>query len=417
MKKKLVLLLVLVLAVNVMAGSYDNSVNWNGGVGDWMVAGNWTDVQNGSDADWDIPGWVVGNPQNTGGSTSSTWNQGIAHIESGTARITSSSKPDGRVQVMHLGGVGNTSNLEISGDVSTGAWYMNYSGNASTQSNVSQTAGNVNIQGYTTFGHNNHGNASYTLSGGSLTTSSKYESFGYNGGFAFNQTGGSYTDSGVAGSILFVGRYAGSGDAVVNVSGGTFTVDNTLDLGYYRAASFNQSGGTVSADQIKMASAAGSSGTTYTISGGSLDVGYFAGVQEFSGKFVVSGSGADSITIEQLSFYKDTLKVELDDNGSTLIKVDGTSSTSYMGASLYRAVLEVDTLASFDGVAGDVYDILWSVDTLNTTFMDFSNLSGTQFDWDVIQKDGGDMLQLTVVPEPATMVLLGLGSLMFVRKR
>ncbi len=91
--RKIALLALLAMSASVFANS--NYVHWAGGTGDWMVSGNWANED--PAPDWNIPGWVVGNPANTTNSTALDWNYGRAVIESGTARITPSSAPDGTI--------------------------------------------------------------------------------------------------------------------------------------------------------------------------------------------------------------------------------------------------------------------------------------------------------------------------------
>ncbi|HIE19451.1 MAG TPA: hypothetical protein EYP72_00265, partial [Rhodospirillales bacterium] len=88
---------------------------WDSSSGDWLTEANWKDTE--AMHRWGIPGWVVGNPKNTGGS----WeNLSEAIIESGTANVTPASKPDGVVADLDMGYNGGTATLNISADFSVG---------------------------------------------------------------------------------------------------------------------------------------------------------------------------------------------------------------------------------------------------------------------------------------------------------
>ena len=134
-----------VVANSVALLNYADSVHWNG-TGDWTELGNWseTPVTNGENVVWNRPGWVVGNPANTGSSTDPDWNEGFAHIDTGTVDVTPSSSPDGTVNKLYMGSdVGNTT-LNISEDFTVKyKTYMGYGSTASDVATINQTAGNV----------------------------------------------------------------------------------------------------------------------------------------------------------------------------------------------------------------------------------------------------------------------------------
>ncbi len=91
---------------------------WNTNSGDWLAEANWKDTE--AMHRWGVPGWVVGNPKNTGSSTDPRWNLSQAIIESGVANVTPASKPDGIVADLDMGYGGETATLNISDDFSVG---------------------------------------------------------------------------------------------------------------------------------------------------------------------------------------------------------------------------------------------------------------------------------------------------------
>ena len=373
---------------------YGDSVHWIG-TGDWMTdTNNWSETP-GNGSDWGIPGWVVGNPLNTGGSTDPNWNGGNATIDSGTLNLTPTSKPDGTLGTTHVGTDRGNATLNISGDATIrGTLYQGYHSKAGMTGTVNQVSGNVITIGNTRQG-NDKGYSIYNLSGGTLSMQGGYDSLGYGAGsaFEFNQTGGTLTDTGTRLNIGF----AANSTSVVNLSGGVFdTSATTIYVGGSGHGTFNQSGGSALTKYISLAAGAGSSGT-YSISGGSLSVsGYFTGPTE-NGVFEVNGSGATNIDIRAMYLANgDTFRVKLDENGSTLVNITRTDSDNSVQLN-NGSHFEVDTLPSFNGTGGQVYDIIYSEGGFMTDGMVFTNLSTTaEFTWAVVPFGNGEMLQLTV---------------------
>ncbi len=375
MKKLLICLVLLACFTSVNAGSS----TWDGSDGYWMD-GHWS-----GDNDYLIPGWVDGNPNNDG-----TWsyksNKSYAYIENGTARITSDSVPDGRVERLYVNG----GSLITSADYSAYKYYISDEGTTGT---VTQTDGSVTVNKM--YISEDGGSAVYDISGGSLAISD--DAYIGNGGSAiFNQTGGTVN---VTAGTLYVG-FNGVGQ----------TTDLILSDGSFGAV------------RIKAGSNndSGSRGTgNITISGGTFDVSNYLSMYSGSNSaFTVSGSEATNISIAQFSIYDETLAIELDSEGSTLINVFGTSDDSYKGASITGGTFAIDTLADFDGVIGDVYDILWSATTIDTTDLEIVSLGDVDFSYAVVDAvDGGQTLQVTVVPEPAAITLMMVGGWFLKRRK
>ncbi len=425
------------LAMTASVFGNSNYVHWVGGTGDWMVSGNWTNED--PAPDWNIPGWVVGNPSNTGGSTALDWNYGRAVIESGTARITPSSAPDGYVSKLYLGGT-NGANVEISGDALFKDIYLADTGESAT---ITQTGGSVELSGNYTTHIGRHGNGTYNLSGGTLTHNSTpgadtHTFIGvYDGAVGtFNQTGGAFVKNGTVQQNIEVGYAAGS-KGIVNLSGGTFHDDvgdytllahkigsegylnisgtaslrvgqgdvgssqpptgyGILGIGYEGYGKVVQTGGSVEANYLKLGVKSSGLGD-YVISGGSLDLPAYLQIPE-AGTFMVSGSGADHIRMNKFMPNYQYIGFELDANGSTLIEVNGTTNDYYHGAN-ENARWQLDTLPDFNGQVGDKYDVLWSATPIvisGSGYNSLNNIGTAIFEREIVATNGGEMVRFVM---------------------
>lgn len=376
MKQSVILTLgVCLLLLSAAAYGVDTDVNnvyWNwsdGGL--WMSASEWSD--SGTGPEWKIPGWVVGNPYNTGGSTDINWNLGRAVIDGGRAVITPASKPDGRIERIYVGGAGGAG-LDISSDVLINQFWIGRWATYDTGT-VNQTAGNVTIQNTAYIGDN--GAAEYNLSGGTLTfLGGATVAIGNNAGSSctFNQTGGSIiADSGT--NSMYLARYADS-FCSYNLSNGTFSRNNLNNfwVGYHGTAYFNQTGGSVNSGTIKIGGQSDGYQSVYTISGGSVNASL---LRCYYGTFKISGTGPAGITAKSVQLYSTgKLAVELGASGCTRINVSSVEGDQYTTVSL-NGTIEVSTLPGYTGTIGSSYDILWSasapIDTYRLRITDDSS--------------------------------------------
>jgi hypothetical protein len=350
-----------------------NNVYWNWSSGGlWMDTSEWSD--SGTGPEWAIPGWVVGNPRNTGGSTDVNWNLGRAVVDGGGVLVTPASRPDGRVERIYVGGESGAS-LDISGDISfnefwVGRWTKTESGT------VNQTAGTVTIQNRAYIGDN--GNATYNLSGGTLVflgggtvqIGNNESSVG-----TFNQTGGSVIADGGT-SSFYLARYAGS-YGTYNLSAGTLSHNNLNNfwVGLDGTAYFNQTGGSINTGKFYVGGNADSSGSVYTISDGTLNAQY---VRCTYGTMTVVGTGPDKITTNRLvASGSGKLKFILGAAGCTRIDVNGTEANTYFGVSLRRGTIEVETAVDYTGTIGSYYDVIWSAEEIDTYRLKITDDSST----------------------------------------
>ena len=212
---------------------------------------------------------------------------------------------------------------------------------------------------------------------------------------------------------LYIGS-AANGVGTINLSGGVLTPSGSgkVYVGDSGSGTINQTGGKLAlkTNMILNNNATGSG--TYTISGGEIDttIGRWALLKD-GALFEVDGSGASSIELSRLdAAVGSVFRINLDAGGSTLVKASRADAGS--GVDIY-GTLELDTIAGFDGVYGDTYDLFWAqTGNMDTNSMTFANLSGsTDFDLSIVNGvDGGDVLRATVIPEPATLGLIGIVS-------
>ena len=392
---------------------------WNTPNGDWMTAANWDDTE--AMRTWGVPGYVVGNPLNTGGSTDPDWNKSEAYIQSGTANITPASHPDGHVASLDVGRGANSATLNIGADlVVDGNATLGDGSDTGTVCIVNQTAGNVVMgstegAGHRTYFGRGDGHSYYNLSGGSLTLPADYNHFARSGHctFTFNLSGGVLTNAlldtymeigvvagstgivNITGGTLYSGSkhntYVGEhgygeinqsaglahfhdyldmsrypdGYGVYNLSGGVLDVPTTMNVGNYNGGDglFNQTGGESHFKYVSMALGSGAS-AEIRISGGSMIVtNSFHGDQSdwHAGRFTVSGSGATSIRAMRYYGWADITRFELDGGGSTLFEVtkDTGGTYDYAYADLRNEWLEMDTLPGYNAASGTVFNVLW----------------------------------------------------------
>jgi len=223
------------------------------------------------------------------------------------------------------------------------------------------------------------------------------------------------------GKKLFIGS-AENGHGTVNLQDGTLKYSGQrVELGVASGATgiINQTGGEfwlAGGADMYMGVASGST-VSYTISGGSImnESGWFS-VNRGS-IFTVNGSGATDIELNDLNIENaSTFAINLDAGGSTLVK--GTAGVDFLAGQ--STVLELDTIAGFNGVNGDAYDLFWApTGLIATNDMTFANLSGTtDFDLSIVSDGGsGEFLRATVIPEPATLGLIGFVGVALVAAR
>jgi hypothetical protein len=228
----------------------------------------------------------------------------------------------------------------------------------------------------------------------------------------FEQTGGTLQQhgAGVLGSYTQSGGTATYDDAFAVHSGGTVDLTSAASLAARSLdllGAFNQSGGAAAFKSVTV-----SPGGSYHFTGGSLQIGTFIGDLVNNGGTLCPGT-SPGLTEIQGSFTQlaGALEVELGgllagDEYDRLVVTDRMDLGGDLNVVLY---------GGFQPHAGDVFDIMdWG--SVGGTFNDVNlpvMTSGLAWDASDLYRTG----ELRVVPEPATLALLGLGCLAMVRRR
>ncbi len=358
--RKLVLsamaLLLSVVAANAFIYANDAACEWTdgNGTGLWNEDGNWDNVQ-GSD---------YGVPDASGE---------YACIDSGTANITSASRPAGTVGRAYVGG-SNGATLNVGADASFGRFLVGWS--AGDIGTVNLTAGTLSM-----------------------------------------------TDA-----IYFrIGADKGSG--VLNMSGGTLNASDRLTLGYGAGTAGDMvlSGGSVNLGRVIMAYN-NTSTSSLEISGGVFDAGSsgsgYLSLENGTATLSINGSastiGTARLAIKAAEAH--VLNLGLDAGGVTTINVTGDKGAgdTYEGADLADLAIVVDELAGFNGTVGSTYDIISSATYISTNGLSVtSNITGLDFEPSIVSVGNNEVLRLTVIPEPSVISMIALfgGGVVFIRRK
>lgn len=284
--------------------------------------------------------------------------------------------------------------------------------------------------------------AVHMTSGGAITVPHINLAWGSDRNGTWTQDGGTTTVSGT----LRAGRDAGGGTAIVDISGGTFTSGN-MTLGDQNVATYMTiSGGAVTTGDIRLSDVSADSTATSSlaITGGTLDalqigIGARSGGTG-SGELIIGGDAVVNTGNHIFLRPTGTFTVEGSDASISLNRGPGTTGfevvndsevnfvfdeggittvsipESTMRFSGPDGILNVDATA-FEGTG--TFDLFtfgggyWS--TGHTTFGQ-ENLTFADGATGYLTY-GDNSISLTVIPEPATVGLIGLGGLCLLRRR
>ncbi|HOF18285.1 MAG TPA: PEP-CTERM sorting domain-containing protein, partial [Phycisphaerae bacterium] len=229
------------------------------------------------------------------------------------------------------------------------------------------------------------GTSTFTQSGGTASFTGlrlAYITAGATG--TYNLNNGTLTVNG----LLSIRSTNGTG--ILNMSGGTLNV-NTLDGTAAYQGAFNWSGGTLNITSV---------GRSITNGGGNLSPGGEAaiGTTTFTGDGSYSQNASSTMTFNLLN------------TGSYDKLIVGGAG---VGDATLAGTLKISLLAGYSLANGDTFDVVTADSITDSTTISYAGPGN--FTKSIISGGSGQILQLTYIPEPATMALLtgGLPALLW----
>lgn len=397
---------------NPGVGNWDNPANWNNtnAPGNIPAAGDDSRVNNGGtaviDASQNISSLFVILADNTG-TTGNLIVSGGSLTTSSDIRIGNGGTAGGTGVITHSGGAITQTggNLNVGfGDTAVGTYDMSGGSIA------------INVGGILAVG--NRGMGTFNQSAGSVyvrnTTGTSQINLGRN--VASSKSSGAYTLSGgsVTTASLRYGNAAGSAASSTNIfrlQGGSLTVSNIAVINTAAENSFIFSGGTLTALSVGM-SLTNSGGT---LSPASLSFGS-AGVAPNTAAEVVT-SQIGTVAFTGANGYRQSaggnLAIDISDTANDFVSIGSG------GSAIIAGTISLSLLGGYDPAIGSSFDILTAGSIANTALVSGQTPSGFGFDSSVVPGGtGGQLLRVTVVPEPGTLALFGVSALaLFIRSR
>lgn len=294
---------------------------------------------------------------------------------------------------------------------------------------VTDSNATVNVTNHLYLGHGYSAAGSY----GRLDYTAGTMTFGGNGYLGYRGTGELTIGSAVSlalgdvlmgygggtGTIDVAGSFSAdkiqmgnaSGTASVNQTAGTTTVSGTIEM-QSANATYTLSGGTLDAATIDL-DTYGNVGA-FSFTGGTLAVDNFLGSLSNTGGTLSPGNspGTTNISGDYSQDATSSLLIELGGTGVAGTVYDLVAIT---GDANLAGDLEVALWDGFTPTENDTFDVL-TASTILDNGLDLTGASG--FTYSILGSAGsGQTLQLTYVPEPTTLGLLGIGGLVCLRRR
>jgi hypothetical protein len=311
--------------------------------------------------------------------------------------------------------------------------------NAGGNGTITQTNGSVTVGGWLAISDNPAALGSYTLGGaGTLTINGDYLIVGRQGPGTFVQNDSSVVTLNVSQRLLIADN-PGSSGSVYTLNGGTLNVNNGREISIGKAGTglFTQNAGTVNNPAGTLRLGEGSNSGTYQLKGGTLDIRTI--VRGSGGAFEFTGGTLHAANVQFALLNQGGTLSPGHSAGTTLIDGAGaqydqlapgilgielggyTAGTEFdlldvAGPANLAGSLQVSLIDGFVPVTGDTFNVVTATDV--TLDPDFALIQPTglaasnYFVMNVISGGArGEILQLTLaVPEPATLVLFGLGG-------
>ena len=242
----------------------------------------------------------------------------------------------------------------------------------------------------------------------------------------FLQTGGNLTVG--SNALVFLASNAGATQPNYTISGGSLTLTRNLNLAWNNTANvtstFLQTGGTVivgdaTNDGVSMAIKNNGQSATYELQGGSFETSkIWMGDNGNNYTALFNQSAGDAVIKTQIVFGDNDTKT-----GTSIYNLDGGTLTVENTVDPFKFTTNGASTAYLDFDGGTLnlegtWDFASLTGLANSDFR-VSGVAATSGDlaFTAINIDGDAYTQITVVPEPGSLALLGFGGLLIAARR
>lgn len=441
LKSKLGLSLGLSCVLVGVAGSASGAtIVWDAATGEYNVPANWNPDQ--------VPTTGDQGQINNGGTAVIDATQGVQQV--GSFVLGATLNDTGTLRITGGGLTTTSSDLRIGGNgnatAGNGAGTLEQSGG-----DILLNAGNVNVG---LGAAADPGDGTYTLSGGTMTVSSGFIiAVGNNGNGTVNQSGGSIFVRGAGQAnptlttVVQLGRQTtGNASGSYTLSGGDLTVAN-FQFGRQAQTSTNPStntltltgSGKLTTGTISIGNTSANATNTFNFTGGTLTANNVNlplvnnggtlspaalrfGTTNAAGTDPAPSTAAGTLAspVGTTTFGTTAVPINYTQTAGTLaIDIAGTGGAgqpggfdfvNVTGVANLAGTVAVDELNGFDPAPGSTFDVLTALDIMGTLVPSGTTPGGNAYSTSIEPGGNGEVLRLTVVPEPAAVGLLGLAT-------